>query len=154
MRDVHSAFDLLCSPMFVLEKFGAPGAVVALVLGTVMVGTGGYLAFGLLADEGYYWPMLGLCGIGLGFLGLGASYFVGPQRAVRRAMGGGAEPFDGRVATQVDRPLPFWVCSSCRIARDGVSTADRCMECGSIADYFEVHDEVGRRTAQTMLTRS
>lgn len=155
MEQYDSAFDLISSPMRVLEKLGARGAVVSIVLGLGLMVAGVYLAFGWLSDDGYYWPaMLGLSGIGLGFLGLGASYFVGPQRAIRQAMGYSADHYDPKLAEQTSRALPFWVCGACRIARDGVSTADRCMECGSIGDYLEVHDEAGRRTAIAMLSRS
>lgn len=155
MSDLDSAFDLISSPMRVLEKLGLPGAIASLVLGIGLSVTGVVLAFGLLDDGGYYWPaMLGLSGLGLCFAGLGLSYFVGPQRAVRRAMGYQPERIDPRAMNEIQRELPFWVCASCRIARDGVSTADRCMECGSVADYFEAHDETGRRTALAMLTRS
>lgn len=155
MRDLGSAFDLISSPMVTLEKLGLPGAVASLLLGIGLSVTGVLLAFGLLSDDGYYWPaMLGLSGLGLCFVGLGVSYFVGPQRAVRHAMGYQAEQVDPDAVAQAQRALPFWVCSTCRIARDGVSTADRCMECGSTSDYFEAHDEAGRRTAVAMLTRS
>lgn len=154
MFDKPSVFDFLSSPMRMLEKYGAPGAIVSIILGVILMIAGVYFAFGRLAEDGYYWPaMLGLSGFGVGFVVLGSSYYLGTQRNVRRAMGFHYDRTDVEAIEQVQRSFPFWVCSACRIARDGISSADRCMECGSNVDYFEAHDEEGRRTALAMISR-
>ncbi len=147
-RGFSFILDFISGLTLKLEKYGRSGAIASILLGLSFIYGGWVLTFKIVQNL----IMLTLCGLGVGMVFVGLGYFFGPQAKVRRAMGAEPPRRPGSTPARVtESSLPFWICLECKIAREGVSTADRCMECGSVTDYLEVHDEKGRRSAATML---
>ena len=91
--------------------------------------------------------------VGLAFMGLGAGSLFGSHSRARKALadldGPAAVPRADAVAVAREQPLPFWVCSDCRVVEPGLSAC--CLRCGKVVSFAQATDEGERKTAVTCL---
>ena len=140
---------------------GRIGGVVLVLLGAGLVATGVWGTEWLTAagiwsaprGQGLVGGTLALCVVGLGCVALGAGALFGSHARVRtelEAIGERvAQPRADAAGVARQHPLPFWVCSECRVVEAGLSAC--CMRCGKTVAFVQATDEGERRTAVTAL---
>lgn len=151
----------LPSALAALGRCGRVGGVILLVLGLALTAFAVAMILGL--DEAGVWglrrgaeavgAMLGLCVVGLVLVGLGGGALFGAQaRAARAAAeleGAPIEPrADPRAVARVE-PVPFWICSECRVVEPGLSGC--CLRCGKTVAFVQVRGEDERSIAVSSL---
>jgi len=151
MRVSAGVYELFAWPVELIQRGGKRAGAVAIGLGLVLIPCGLWLTFGFLGPD-HYWPiMLSVSVFGLGLAGAGLAAFVGSQARLA------AFDLDAESAPLPNVPvmtaeIPFWVCGSCQIVREGVSVAQRCDQCFSLMDFMAVESEPERKLAAGLLS--
>ncbi|NVB41166.1 hypothetical protein G6O69_25225 [Pseudenhygromyxa sp. WMMC2535] len=148
--------ELVSGLIDLIREGGKAGAVVACVLGLILIPTG-YFLFAHAAGPGAVWPiMLGVSVLGLGCLGLGLGALFGNQARLDAALeaGGGvarADFADARLRAEMAK-VPFGACGDCGYVVEGASAFDRCPNCFSVPGWSLVEEEDERGRAISSLS--
>ena len=140
---------------------GRFGAIVMLMIGLVLI-VAGVLLFMLLVQMvdyarsrgiGALGVALAICVAGLVCVALGVGQLFGSHSRLRAAMadfdGAAIKPRADARAVARGEPLPFWVCSECRVVERGLSAC--CLRCGKGVSFVQATDEEERKIAVTSL---
>lgn len=155
--------NVLPSLLAELGRLGRTGSVVLVALGTLLVAFAAATVAGLVQfaigdfqwNQGTFILAIPLGFVGLVLIGLGGNTLVGAQARVDEAAAA-LKPTrpplplaDPRAAARVE-PVPFWICSDCKLVAPGLSGC--CVRCGKTAAFVQVRDEDERRTAVAALS--
>lgn len=145
-----------------LGRRGPVGSAFLLFLGAILVLVALKLALGL-GESGAYHVKLGawmigaalaLGVVGLVLIGLGGNSLFGAQARVAAELSDLPNkkilPQDDPRAVAREQPLPFWICSECRVVEPGLSGC--CLRCGQTVGFLLVKDESERGVAVSSLT--
>lgn len=142
-----------------LSRRGRVGGTILVVLGLGLIGFGVVFTCGLGEDgdlatrsgRGLLGPMLVVGVVGLLLLGLGGGALFGAQGRMAREIGEDRplQPRANPRAVAQQQPVPFWVCSECRVVEPGLSGC--CTACGKTVSYVQVTREDERSIAVSSL---
>jgi hypothetical protein len=151
----------LQSWMAVLSRRGRVGSVVLVVLGVVIIGfgvalivdVGGAGIWGVRGGASAIGVVLALVVVGLVLVGLGGGALFGAQARMARAVAAHPEAplhprADPRAVARAE-PVPFWICSDCRLVEPGLSGC--CIRCGQTVAFVQVTREDERSIAVSSL---
>ena len=145
MGPLKAALDVLCFPVKLLDGRGRVGGIVGIALAVLMLFGGAALGASV--------PGLALASLGALYFLYGLSLLVGRdarlaaqfsdlQVAVPKRM-----THEQIAAELKSRPLPFFVCTRCRIAMDPGHCGGKCLSCKSEADCMPVYKDDDRSIA-------
>jgi hypothetical protein len=142
--------DFLCYPIRLFDAHGRLGGTVALVLGVGMHYAGWWVA-----TTTSVWG-LGVSGVGVAYCVYGVSRFVGQEARLRQEYAATGPGPVSRSKQELElvlqtRPLPFFVCTRCRVVMTPAECGGKCQKCGSEADCLPVYAEADRVTAKSGL---
>jgi hypothetical protein len=134
--------------MRLFDEHGRLGGTVALLLGVGMLYAGWWVA-----TTTSVWG-LGVSGVGVAYCVYGVSRFAGQEARLRQeyeAPGPRSESLSKQELQLVlqTRPLPFFVCTRCRLVMTPGECGGKCQKCGSEADCLPVYEEADRVTARS-----
>jgi hypothetical protein len=146
-----------------LGRLGRTGSVVLVAVGALLVAFAAATIAGLVQFQigGFLWGQdMFIVAVPLGFaglvlIGLGGNVLFGAQAQVDRAASDlkpTRQPLplaDPRAAARVE-PVPFWICSDCKVVAPGLSGC--CVRCGKTVAFVQVRHEEERRTAVAALS--
>lgn len=145
----------------VLGRRGPVGGAVLMVLGAgllliavkLVLGLGEIHAYETKLGAGMIGGVLALAVVGLVLVGLGGGSLFGAQARVAAALAEEPlrrpEPRDDPRAAARTEPVPFWICSDCRVVEPGLSGC--CTRCGNTVGFLQVGYEAERGTAVASL---
>lgn len=141
--------DFLCYPMRLFDGHGRLGGTVALLLGVGLLYAGWWVA-----TTTSLWG-LGVSGVGVAYGVYGVSRFVGQEARLREEYASGPAP-ESLSKEQIEqvlqsRPVPFFVCTRCRVAMAPGECGGQCTKCGSQTDCLPVFDAADRATVKAAL---
>lgn len=142
--------DVLCYPMRLFDARGRLGGTVAIGLGLGMLYAGWWVA-----STTSLWG-LGVTGVGVAYCAYGLSRFFGQEARLRRAYAEDGPAPESMSRAQLEavlrsRPLPFFVCTRCRVAMDPGECGGQCLGCGSETDCLPVYDDADRATVKASI---
>lgn len=143
--------DVLCYPMRLLDGHGRLGGTVSLVLGVGMLWAGWWVA-----TTTSLWG-LGVCGVGAAYCAYGLSRLVGREARLQQEYDTATKPslvsMSRPEIEQViaSRPVPFFVCTRCRLAMAPEECGGQCPKCGSETDCMPVQADADRATVKASL---
>lgn len=145
----------------VLSRRGPVGGAILMVVGAGLVLVAVKLVIGLGEVHAYAWKngsraigvAVALGVVGLVLIGLGGGSLFGAQARVAAALAEEPlrkpEPRDDPRAAARTEPVPFWICSDCRVVEPGLSGC--CTRCGNTVGFVQVGYESERGTAVASL---
>ncbi|MCA9655930.1 MAG: hypothetical protein H6712_21470 [Myxococcales bacterium] len=137
--------DVVCYPMRLFDEHGRLGGMVAIGVGVGLLYAGWWVA-----TTTSLWG-LGPSGVGVAYCFYGLSRLVGQEARLRREYAAeGPTPTamskEELEAVLRTRPLPFFVCTRCRVAMAPGECGGQCPGCGSETDCLPVYEEGDRAT--------
>ncbi len=146
----------------VLGRRGPVGSVILIIVGATLImfavklvlGLGEVGAYASRFGAGVIGGVLALGIVGLVLIGLGGGSLFGAQARVSAVIDAEPqtriEPREDAQAAARAEPVPFWICSECRVVEPGYSGC--CTRCGQTVGFVQVGSEAERSIAVSSLS--